>query len=153
MPLVFGPGICNHNTSDFLFFPAPYPYNILPKHPVAPLNIPFTENPELQIPGTAVTALSGYWLWCTAKGTPPIQITITDKNGQDLVESTGFAKIRVYDEGTYKCNARNKAGMVSKEMHVTLLTSMFLDVFNLFVIYLFCNVPFNDRLKKTFREL
>ena len=89
------------------------------------LSFPFTEHPELHIPGPVVTALSGYWLWCSAKGTPPIQITITNKNGQELVKSTGFAKIGVYDEGTYKCNARNNAGMVSKEIHVTLLTSMF----------------------------
>ena len=88
----------------------------------------FTEKPELQIPGSFVRALSGYWLWCSAKGTPPISITITKGNKQ-LVKSTGLAKVRVYEheEGTYRCSAWNEAGNDSKEIQVTLLTSRFLS--------------------------
>ena len=88
----------------------------------------FTEKPELQIPGSFVRALSGYWLWCSAKGTPPIYITIT-KSSNQLVKSTGFAKVRVYEheEGTYRCNAWNEAGIDSKEIQVTLVTSILLS--------------------------
>ena len=78
----------------------------------------------MQIPSPAVRALSGYWLWCSAKGTPPIHISIT-KSDTELVKSTGFAKVRVYDEGTYKCNARNEAGIDSKEIQVSFPKSKF----------------------------
>ena len=62
------------------------------------------------------------WLVCSARGTPPIQITIT-QNGTQLVKGTGFAGVRIKDEGEYRCTARNDAGTDSKEIIVSFPTS------------------------------
>ena len=69
-------------------------------------------------------ALPGYWLWCSAKGTRPVYITIT-KSDKVLVNSSGHAVVRAYDEGTYTCTARNNAGVDSQEIQVSLTTSKY----------------------------
>lgn len=78
----------------------------------------------LKIPAAVVKALPGYWLRCSAKGTPPVYIGIM-KNDKVLVNSTGSAMVRVYDEGTYRCIASNNAGIDSKDMQVTIARSKF----------------------------
>ena len=77
-----------------------------------------TEKPEIHFPGPAVRAMKGLWLECSARGTPPIQITI-NQNGKQLNKGTGFAKVLIEDEGEYRCTARNKAGNDSKETFVS----------------------------------
>ena len=81
-----------------------------------------TEKPEIHFPGPAVRAMKDLWLECSARGTPPIQITI-NQNGTQLVKGTGFAKVRIADEGEYRCTARNEAGTDSKEIIVSFPTS------------------------------
>ena len=81
-----------------------------------------TEKPEIHFPGPAVRAMKDFWLKCPARGTPPIQITI-NQNGTQLVKGTGFAKVRIADEGEYRCTARNEAGTDSKEIIVSFPTS------------------------------
>ena len=76
----------------------------------------------MKIPASTVRALSGHWLWCSAVGTPSVDITITN-NDKVLVTSSGYALIRVYDEGTYTCTAKNQAGIDSKEIQVSLTAS------------------------------
>ena len=76
----------------------------------------------MKIPAPTVRALSGHWLWCSAVGTPSVDITITN-NDEVLVTSSGYALIRVYDEGTYTCTAKNQAGIDSKEIQVSLTAS------------------------------
>ena len=66
--------------------------------------------------------MPGLWLKCSARGTPPIQITISE-NGRQLVKGTGFAKVRIPYEGEYRCTARNGAGPDSKEIIVSFPTS------------------------------
>lgn len=80
------------------------------------------EKPEIHFPGPAVRAMKGLWLECSARGTPPIQITI-NQNGTQLVKGTGFAKVRIADEGEYRCTARNEAGTDSKEIIVSFPTN------------------------------
>ncbi|KAL9978290.1 hypothetical protein ACROYT_G015789 [Oculina patagonica] len=80
------------------------------------------EKPILKIPAAVVKALPDYWLWCSAEGTPPVYIGIM-KNGNVLTNSTGYAMVRVNNEGTYRCVASNKAGMDSKDIQVTLSTN------------------------------
>ena len=82
----------------------------------------FLEKPTVKIPASTVRALSGHWLWCSAVGTPSVDITITN-NDEVLVTSSGYALIRVYDEGTYTCTAKNQAGIDSKEIQVSLTAS------------------------------
>ena len=86
-----------------------------------------TEKPEINFPGPAVRAMKGPWfrhLWlaCSARGTPPVQITISHY-GNQLVKGTGFAKVPIKDEGEYRCTARNEAGTDSKETFVSFPTS------------------------------
>ena len=76
----------------------------------------------MKIPASTVRALSGHWLWCSAVGTPSVDITITN-NDEVLVTSSGYALIRVYDEGTYTCTAKNQAGIDSKEIQVSITAS------------------------------
>ena len=89
---------------------------------VAVVVVVVTEKPEIHFPGPAVRAMKGLWLECSARGTPPIQITI-NQNGTQLVKGTGFAKVRIADEGEYRCTARNEAGTDSKEIIVSFPTS------------------------------
>ena len=81
-----------------------------------------TEKPEIHFPGPTVRAMPGLWLVCSARGTPPIQITI-NQNGKQLVKGTGFVKVPIADEGEYRCTARNGAGTDSKETIVSFPTS------------------------------
>ena len=82
------------------------------------------EKPNLKIPGSVVKALQHQWLWCSSAGTPPVHVGIT-KSGEVLTKSTGYAMVRLYDEGTYRCEASNEAGMDSKEIQVTFATCKF----------------------------
>ena len=86
-----------------------------------------SDKPELKIPGAAVKAFPDHWLWCSAKGTPPVYIAIM-KNGNVLTNSTGYTMVRVNEEGTYRCVANNKVGMDSKDMQVTLSASKFIFI-------------------------
>ena len=81
-----------------------------------------TEKPEIHFPGPAVRAMKDLWLECSARGTPPIQITI-NQNGTQLDKGTGFAKVPIANEGEYRCTARNEAGTDSKEIMVSFSTS------------------------------
>ena len=48
---------------------------------VAIVAVVTTEKPETHFPGTAVRAMLSLWLECSARGTPPVQITI-NQNGK-----------------------------------------------------------------------
>ncbi|CAH3151909.1 unnamed protein product, partial [Porites evermanni] len=80
------------------------------------------EKPEIHFPGPAVRAMKDLWLECSARRTPPIQITI-NQNGTQLVKGTGFAKVPIANEGEYRCTARNEAGTDSKEIMVSFPTN------------------------------
>ena len=81
-----------------------------------------TEKPEIHFPGPAVRAMKDLWLECSARGTPPVEITI-NHYGNQLVKKTGFAKVRIKYEGEYRCTAGNGAGTDSKETFVSFPTS------------------------------
>ena len=98
-----------------------FPISLSPIFPQSSLSF-FLEKPTVKIPASTVRALSGHWLWCSAVGTPSGDITITN-NDEVLVTSSGYALIRVYDEGTYTCTAKNQAGIDSKEIQVSLTAS------------------------------
>ena len=109
---------CTHSSSGIKF----ELYSGQSKKLVAVVVVVVTEKPEIHFPGPAVRAMKGLWLECSATGTPPIQITI-NQNGTQLVKGTGFAKVRIADEGEYRCTARNEAGTDSKEIIVSFPTS------------------------------
>ena len=80
-----------------------------------------TEKPEIHFPGPAVRAMKDFWLKCSARGTPPIQITI-NYDGYQLVKRTGSAKVPIEYKGEYTCTAENEAGTDSKETSVSFPT-------------------------------
>ena len=89
---------------------------------VAVVVVVVTEKPEIHFPGPAVRAMRWLWLECSARGTPPVQITI-NHYGNQLVKRTGSAKVRIKYKGEYRCTARNGAGTDSKEIFVSFPTS------------------------------
>ena len=74
-----------------------------------------TEKPETHFPGPAIRAMLNLWLECSARGTPPIQITI-NQNGKQMVKGTGFVKKLIEDEGENRWTGRNETGTDSKEI-------------------------------------
>ncbi|XP_078363725.1 uncharacterized protein LOC144647926 [Oculina patagonica] len=79
------------------------------------------EKPKLKIPAAVVIALPYQYLWCSAEGTPPVNVAIM-RNNDVLTNSIGYARVTVDSEGagTYRCVASNEAGMDSKDVQVTL---------------------------------
>ena len=65
-----------------------------------------------------VQIVRGHMLWCSAKGTPPISVSLL-QNSTLLAQGTGIAAANVRNEGNVTCVATNRAASVSKVFPVT----------------------------------
>ena len=68
-------------------------------------------------PGPVVRALPGLRFSCTANGQRPIYTALM-RNSTVLVNTTGTASIRLYEEGNYSCVAASINGKDAKEFSV-----------------------------------
>lgn len=80
-------------------------------------------------PAPVVRAYAGYYLWCSATGTPPVYIALL-RNSTVLANKTNTVKIRLKKEGNYSCVATNKYGTGFKDFSLifpgkTYLESLF----------------------------
>ena len=62
-------------------------------------------------------------LWCSAEGTPPINISL-QRDSEVLAHGKWIAVANADKEGNYKCVATNKVGFDSKNIAVTFLQGM-----------------------------
>ena len=76
--------------------------------------------PRVMLPAGVVRSLPGYKVWCSASGSPPIYIAIK-RNSTVLVNTTGTAKIPLYEEGDYTCVVTSRYGANSSDFFVTFI--------------------------------
>ena len=79
-----------------------------------------------------VRTVPGHMIWCSAEGTPPINMSLL-QDSTLLAQGTGIAAANVTKEGNVTCVATNSAGSVSKTFPVTLEGLPFV----LFVLFVF----------------
>ena len=73
-------------------------------------------------------AAPGHFVWCSAEGSPPIQISIL-KDSTLLARVTGFTVMtRLYESGNYSCVAGNEAGTDTKYLLVTIVGKIYFTV-------------------------
>ena len=98
----------------------------------SPLTI--SGKPEITIPIKVVRTVQGHLLWCSAKGTVPIKMSLL-QNSTILAQGTEFAAAKVGKEGNVTCMAINKAASVSITFPVTVPGLPFLLCCLLFVFF------------------
>ena len=83
----------------------------------------FVDSPNVIIPAAVVKAPPGHMLWCAAKGTPPIEVTLLRKS-KVLFSGRSLALIKKAKEGNYTCTARNKGGADTRHFPVTITSTL-----------------------------
>ena len=75
--------------------------------------------PIITLPFPVVETVKEHLLWCTAIGTPPIQVQLFKDN---IILASGISRVifRLNETATYTCFANNSFGMDSREFQVTL---------------------------------
>ena len=86
--------------------------------------------PTVKFP-TAVLAIQGGMLSCSAEGTPPIYTALI-WNSTVLVNTTKTATIRLDKDGNYTCQAINQYGTDVKELQVNFTSKRFFLTLSLF---------------------
>ncbi|KAL9968993.1 hypothetical protein ACROYT_G021147 [Oculina patagonica] len=76
------------------------------------------ERPKIIVPSPVVRTVPGHFLWCSAEGFPPINMTLL-RNSTSLANGIGRVMKKADKEDNYTCFARNEAGTDSKEFPVT----------------------------------
>ena len=74
-----------------------------------------------------VRAAPRHFVWCSAEGSPPINISIF-KNSTLLAKGTGLAMTRSKESGNYSCVASNEAGTDTKYLPVTIAGKIYFPV-------------------------
>ncbi|KAL9964947.1 hypothetical protein ACROYT_G028664 [Oculina patagonica] len=74
--------------------------------------------PRVLLPAAVVRSLPGYYVWCSATGSPPIHIALI-RNFTVLVNATATVKIQLHDEGNYTCAATSKYGTNASDFLIT----------------------------------
>ena len=82
-----------------------------------------SDKPGLTFPITVVRTVPQHKLWCSAEGTPPINISLL-RGPEVLAHGKWIAVANADKEGNYTCVATNKVGSDSKTIAVTLLQGM-----------------------------
>ena len=68
-----------------------------------------------------------HFVWCSAEGYPPINISIF-KNSTLLAKGTGLVMTRLNETGNYSCVANNEAGTDTKDLPVTIVGKIYFPV-------------------------
>ncbi|XP_078355547.1 uncharacterized protein LOC144640220 [Oculina patagonica] len=76
------------------------------------------ERPKIIVPSPVVRTVPGHFVWCSAEGFPPINMTLL-RNSTSLANGIGRVMKKADKEDNYICFARNEAGTDSKEFPVT----------------------------------
>ena len=80
----------------------------------------FADKPRITIPVPVVRTVPGHVLWCSAEGTPPINMSLL-RNSTPFANGTGIVAGQVYKEGNYTCVASNEAASDSRDFSVTFI--------------------------------
>jgi len=78
------------------------------------------DKPKILITHPVVRAAPHHFVWCSAEGYPPINISIF-KNSTLLANGTGLVMTRLNETGNYSCVASNEAGNDIKDLPVTIV--------------------------------
>jgi len=78
------------------------------------------DKPKILITHPVVRAAPRHFVWCSAEGYPPINISIF-KNSTLLANGTGLVMTRLNQTGNYSCVASNEAGNDTKDLPVTIV--------------------------------
>ena len=81
------------------------------------------DKPTITIGIPLVRTVPEHIVWCSAEGTPPIQMSLL-KGSTLFSNGTGMVWKNFLEEGTYTCVATNKVGSDSRDFPVT-LTGLF----------------------------
>ena len=84
-----------------------------------PLKPSIADKPMINLPFPVVETVKEHLLWCTAIGTPPIQVKLF-KDNIPLASGIGRVIFRPNKTATYTCFANNSFGTDSREFQVTL---------------------------------
>ena len=82
--------------------------------------IPFTDKPRLNIPIPVIRTIPYHYIWCSAEGTPPINISLLNSSAV-LASGMGNVKSKIHQQGNYTWFAKNEAGTDSREFSATLV--------------------------------
>ena len=85
------------------------------------------DKPKILIARPLVRSAPQHFVWCSAEGYPPINISII-KNSTSLAKGTGLVIARLNETGNYSCVASNEAGTDTKYFLVTILGKIYSSV-------------------------
>ena len=87
----------------------------------------YADKPKILITDPVVRAAPDHFVWCSAEGFPPINISIF-KNSTSLANGIGLVMTPLYETGIYSCVASNEAGTDTRDLSVTIVGKMYFPV-------------------------
>jgi len=82
----------------------------------------FTDKPTITVPFQEVRTVPEHYVWCSAEGTPPINMSLLNaSNCSPLASGIGKVWSKIKQEGNYTCVARNKAGFHTRDFTVAVI--------------------------------
>ena len=79
----------------------------------------FEEKPKLKDVNQEVRTVPSHYIWCTAEGTPPINISLL-QSFTNLALRVGLVYSKIQKTGNFTCRARNEAGTDSRDFSVVI---------------------------------
>ena len=89
--------------------------------------VAYADKPKILIARPLVRSAPRHFVWCSAEGYPPINISIF-KNSTSLDKGTGLVIARLNETGNYSCVASNGAGTDTKYFLVTIVGKIYSSV-------------------------
>jgi len=81
-----------------------------------------TDKPTITVPFPEVLSVPEHYVWCSAEGTPPINISLLNaSNCTPLASGIGKVASKIKQEGNYTCVAKNEAGFDTTDFTVALI--------------------------------
>jgi len=91
------------------------------------ITVAYADKPKILISVPVVRAAPRHFVWCSAEGYPPINISIF-KNSTLLAKGTGLVMTHLKETGNYSCVANNEAGTDTKDLPVTIVGKIYFPV-------------------------